>query len=109
MFELFQNKKSKKFHWNLKARNGQVILTSQGYSSKKGAENGIESVRKNCKDEKCFDMLTAKDGRTYFNLKSGNGQVIGKSQMYKSTSGCRNGIKSVSTNAPTATINDMTA
>jgi len=108
MFELFQSKKTKKFHWNLKAKNGQVILTSQGYATKKSAANGIASVSKNCGDKKCFEMNKAKDGRTYFNLKSTNGQVIGKSQMYKSDSGCRNGVKSVMANGKSKT-NDLTA
>ena len=41
-------KKSKddKFYFNLTAGNGQIILSSERYSSKSGATNGIESVRK---------------------------------------------------------------
>ena len=35
-----------KFYFNLKAGNGQVILTGQMYESKSGAQGGIESVRK---------------------------------------------------------------
>lgn len=107
MFEIFQAK-NKQFRWNLKAKNGQVILTSEGYESKKSAMNGIESVRKNCGDKKCFEMKTAKDGRSYFNMKAGNGQVIGSSQMYKSDSGCRNGVKSVMTNGK-GDVKDLTA
>ena len=35
------------FQFNLKATNGQVILTSEGYSSKAGCNNGIDSVKTN--------------------------------------------------------------
>ena len=88
----------------LKASNGQVILSGEGYKQRKSCENGIESVRKNSQDEGRFETKTAKDGRTYFVLKATNGQVVGKSQMYKSTSGCANGIKSVAENAPGADV-----
>ncbi|HAT65977.1 MAG TPA: hypothetical protein DCS66_15500, partial [Flavobacteriaceae bacterium] len=85
MFEL--KKSGDKFHFVLKAGNGQVILTSQMYASKASALNGIESVKKNCGDEKCWETKTAKNGKFHFNLKSTNGQIVGSSQMYKDESG----------------------
>jgi len=88
----------------LKAGNGEVILTSQQYATHKSCENGVDSVRKNCADESRFEVKTAKDGREYFVLKASNGQVIGQSQMYKSDSGCKNGIASVQRNAPDAKV-----
>ena len=88
----------------LKASNGQTILQSERYKSAKSCANGIESVRKNSQDERRFECKTAKDGRTYFVLKAANGQVIGKSQMYKSNSGCKNGMASVAANAPDAAV-----
>lgn len=90
----------------LKAANGEVILQSQGYSSATGCENGIESVKANATDESKFECREAKDGRTYFVLKANNGQEIGRSQMYKTQSGCDNGIASVAKNAPDATVVD---
>ena len=88
----------------LKASNGQVILQSERYKTRKSCANGIESVRKNSQDENRFECRTAKDGRTYFVLKAANGQEIGRSQMYKSNSGCSNGMKSVTKNAPDAVV-----
>ena len=38
------------FKFDLKATNGQVIATSEGYVAKKSCENGIESVKKNAVD-----------------------------------------------------------
>jgi uncharacterized protein YegP (UPF0339 family) len=88
----------------LKASNGQVILQSERYKTKKSCANGIESVRKNSQDENRFECRNAKDGRTYFVLKAANGQEIGRSQMYKSNSGCSNGMKSVTKHAPDAVV-----
>ena len=94
------------FQFNLKAGNGQVILTSQGYASKASCESGIESVKTHSQDDSKYERNTAKDGRFYFNLKAGNGQVIGTSQMYESGNGMENGIASVKNNAPTALVDD---
>ncbi|MBB4805416.1 uncharacterized protein YegP (UPF0339 family) [Chryseobacterium defluvii] len=96
------------FQFNLKAGNGQVILTSQGYGSRSACENGIESVRTNSGSDSNFERKTASDDRCYFNLKAGNGQVIGTSQMYESENGMENGIESVKTNAPGAVVEDET-
>lgn len=92
------------FQFNLKAGNGQVILTSEGYASKANCENGIASVRKNSQDDSKFEKKTASNGKFFFNLKATNGQVIGSSQMYEAEAGRDNGIVSVKTNAPEATV-----
>jgi uncharacterized protein len=98
--------KDNKFYFNLKATNGQVILTSQGYTDKKGCKNGVDSVKRNSKDGDRFEIKTSSNDKEYFVLNASNGQVIGKSQMYKSGSGCSIGIKSVVSNADGATIVD---
>lgn len=102
-------RKNAEFQFNLKADNGQVILSSEGYASKSSCTNGIESVRKNAADDARYERLTAKNGKFYFNLKASNGQVIGSSEMYESEAGRNNGIESVKRNAPTATVDDQTA
>ncbi|MFT0713621.1 YegP family protein [Flagellimonas lutimaris] len=99
--------KAGKFRFNLKAGNGQVILSSQGYSSKDGCENGIESVKKHSQDDGNFERNTAKDGSPFFNLKASNGQVIGNSEMYSSESAMENGIASVKKNAPGASVEEI--
>ncbi len=107
----FELKKSKneKYYFSLLAGNGQTILSSEMYEAKASAVNGIESVKKNAPDESKYDKLTGKDGSPYFTLKAANGQVIGQSQMYSSESARDNGIQSVMTNAPSATVDDQTA
>ena len=98
MYQLFQSEKTSKFHFRLKAGNGETIMQSQGYKDKAGAENGIASVAKNGGDEKNFEKKEASNGKFYFVLKAGNGQIIGQSQQYKTESGRDNGIKSVGKN-----------
>jgi len=98
-FEIFKGKTNKKFYFRLKAKNQQVILSSEGYNQKSGAKNGVKSVGKHAGKTDNFEVRKAKDGRKYFVLKASNGEIIGKSQMYKSDSGLRNGMKSVATNA----------
>jgi uncharacterized protein YegP (UPF0339 family) len=96
------------FMFNLKADNGEVVLTSETYKEKKGAENGIESVRKNAPNDERFERKTSKAGEPFFVLTATNGQTIGKSQMYSSTSAMENGIASVKKNGPDAKVKDTT-
>ncbi len=101
---IVSKRKNEEFQFNLKATNGQVILSSEGYTTKAACMNGIESVMKNSQEEKRFEVLESKNGKHYFNLKATNGQIIGTSQMYESLAGCQNGVQSVMNNAPDAEI-----
>lgn len=102
-------RKNGEFQFTLKAGNGQAILVSEGYTTKAACNNGIESVKKNSQDDSRFECLEAKNGKPYFNLKAGNGQIIGSSEMYESTAARDNGIESVKKNAPDADVVDETA
>lgn len=107
----FELKKAKdgQFMFNLKASNGQVILTSELYKTKPSAENGIESVRKNAAREGAFEAKTNAKGEPYFILKATNGQEVGRSEYYSSAKAMENGIESVKKNAPDAKMEDLTA
>ena len=106
-FEITKRKNGE-FQFNLKAGNGQVILTSEGYTTKSNCVNGINSVKKNSQIDERFERKVAKNGKPFFNLKATNGQIIGTSEMYESESGCENGIASVKKNAPDAEVVDLT-
>ena len=93
----------------MKATNGQVILTSEGYTTKTACMNGIESVKKNSQVEARFDKKVASNGKPFFNLKAANGQIIGSSQMYVNEKNMLNGVASVVKNAPDAPVVDLTA
>lgn len=101
-------RKNDEFQFNLKAGNGQVILASEGYTTKTSCDNGIASVRKNAPDDSKYDRKTSANNKFYFNLKAGNGQIIGTSEMYESESSRENGVASVKSNAPDATVDDQT-
>ncbi|MBQ1674029.1 MAG: YegP family protein [Bacteroidales bacterium] len=100
-------RKNGEFQFNLKASNGEVILTSEGYTTKSACLNGVESVKKNAVEEKRYEKLVAKNGKPYFTLKATNGQIIGQSQMYASERNRNNGINSVMKNAPVAVVVEL--
>ena len=102
-FECYKDKAGE-FRFRLKASNGNNILGSEGYKSKAGCMNGIESVQNNCGDADRYVKETTATGLFRFNLTAKNNQVIGTSQNYKSESGRDNGIESVGKSAPGAEI-----
>ena len=106
-FEI-KKRKDGEFQFNLKAGNGQIILTSEGYTTKANCEKGVNSVKKNATDDAKYDRKKSKNEKFYFNLKATNGQIIGTSEMYESSAGCENGIESVKKNAPDAEVVDLT-
>ena len=53
-FEVYKDKKGE-FRFRLKAKNGQIIATGEGYSKLDGCLKGVESVRKNAKDGKIVE------------------------------------------------------
>jgi len=100
--------------FDLKATNGQVILSSEVYKSKASCVKGIQSVVKNApaaavedqtvegfETKKCpkFEMYQDKAGEFRFRLKAGNGEIIAASEGYKAKDGCLKGIDSVKDNS----------
>lgn len=100
--------KDGQYMFNLKAANGQVILTSERYQTRDSALNGIDSVRKNALLDERYERRTASNGEPYFVLKAANHQEIGRSEMYSSEAAMENGIASVKKNAPEAILDDQT-
>jgi uncharacterized protein len=108
IYDLKHGANGEKYRFNLKSANGEVILISETYDSKKGALDGIESVRKHATDVALFERKNSKRSEPYFVLKGLNGQVIGMSEMYASEAACENGIASVRKNGPRAELRDHT-
>ena len=105
--------------FDLKATNGQVIATSEVYTTESACRNGIASVQKNApiaavenqtvegyavQKHPKFEMYLDKAGEYRFRLKATNGQVIATSEGYKAEASCVNGIESVKKNAVDAEI-----
>src|SRR5262245_43871746 len=106
-FELNKSKDGQ-FRFVLKAGNSEIILTSELYTAKSSAQNGIASVQKNCTSDDRYEKKESSNGKFYFNLKAGNQQVIGTSQMYTSAGGRDAGIASVKTNGTSTSVKDNT-
>lgn len=96
------------YRFNLIAPNGRIILSSETYTSKAGARNGIGSVKKNAKTKSRYEVREARNGEEYFVLKARNGEPIGRSETYESPSGTATGMASVQQNARGARIDDET-
>ena len=105
--------------FDLKAGNGEVIATSEVYSSLDACKNGVESVKKNApvanvenqtvegyaeQKHPKFEIYQDKAGEYRFRLKARNGEPIGKSEGYKAKDSALNGIASVGKNAPDADV-----
>jgi uncharacterized protein YegP (UPF0339 family) len=108
-FEIFQSSKNDQYYFRLKAAgNWEIILDSEGYTTKSNCQNGIESVKENAPHDERYERLEARNGEHYFNLKARNGEIIGSSETYTRRQGMENGIRSVMKNAPDAIIVDLT-
>ena len=107
------------FRFNLKAGNGEVIATSETYSTDSACKAGIESVRKNAVEAKLedqtvenfekvtnpkFEVYQDKAGEFRFRLKASNGEIIAVGEGYKAKASCLNGIESIRKNAPEAEV-----
>jgi len=105
--------------FDLKATNGQVIATSEVYTTMAACKNGIASVQKNApvaavEDQTVegyaahkhpkFEVYTDKAGEFRFRLKATNGEIIATGEGYSAKASCLNGIESVKNNAPEAEI-----
>ena len=93
------------FMFNLQSTNGQVVLTSERYTTKAAATGGVASVKKNAADDRMYE-LTGSGLR--FNLKAANGQVIGGSQNYASEAAAKDGMDAVKRAAAEALVDDQT-
>ena len=114
-FVMITGKSGVKF--NLKAGNGEIILSSEYYTGEAACRKGIASVRKNApaapvedqteenfavKPHPKFELYRDRAGEYRFRLKARNGEIIGVSEGYAAKSGCENGIASVQKNAADA-------
>lgn len=80
-FEVFKGKDGH-FYFRLLDDAGKVILTSEGYVTKQGCMKGIDAVRRNSVVPRRFRAKESEDRKSYFILKAGNGEVIGRSGLF---------------------------
>lgn len=106
------------FKFDLKAGNGEIIASSEIYTTEAACLKGLESVRKNCvgavEDQTVegfevqkhpkFEVYQDKAGEYRFRLKATNGQTVATGEGYKTKPSCLNGIESIKKNAPEAKV-----
>lgn len=100
---------SGQFHFVLKARNGEIILSGEEYKVKLSAEKGVASVKANAPTDARYERKVAKDGSPFFVLKATNGKTIGQSETYSTEAARDKGIAAVKSQAPAAKVVDLTA
>lgn len=83
---------------------GKSVVKSENYKAKKSALNGIESVKKNCQDDKRYEMKESKNGKFFFNVKASNGQVVGTSMLFASEADRSAAITELKSDAPAAAV-----
>ena len=108
--------------FNFVSSNGEVVATSEVYTTKKACKNGIASVQRNAEsdvenlEDKAgvhvkgakYETYKDKRGEFRFRLKATNGQIIAVGEGYKAIASCMNAIKSIKTNAKSAEVVDET-
>ena len=57
-FEVYTDKAGE-FRFRLKAKNGQIIATGEGYKAKSSCKKGIDSIRRNAVDSPVVEKLDA--------------------------------------------------
>lgn len=92
------------YYFNLKAANGEVVLSSQAYGTEADAMNATFAVTEVGTSSSNYEIKTSKDGGSYFNLKANNGEIIGSSETYYSTSNARRGRNQVIALLPSVDI-----
>jgi uncharacterized protein len=110
-FELLEAQ-SGEWYFNLKSPNGEIIGSSQLYSTKSNAERGARTVRalvrivaqgtQQAPRRERFELFKGEDSQTYFRLRAGNGEIMLSSESYASKTGAKNGLASVQANGHTA-------
>ena len=100
--------KNQQYMFNLVADNGEVTLTSETYTRRSGARNGISSVKTNAPTDSRYDRRTS-GKQFYFVLQAANSKVIGTSERYTRSQSMERGIASVKREAPDAPVRDLTS
>lgn len=106
-FELFVGE-NKQNYFRLRAGNGEIVLGSEGYSSKAAAQNGVASVKANGQNAANFQIIETVDGQFAIRLVAQNGEIIAKGESYVSKSNAQRAIVTIAgllaDGAPTAAL-----
>ena len=102
-FQIFQS--SGQYWYHLRADNGEIVQSGEGYTTKASCQNGIQSVKANCQPQRFESFFNV--GQYGFNHVASNGETIGRSEKYTTAQSRDHGIQVVLMEAPTARIEDL--
>ena len=102
-FQIFPS--SGQYWYHLRADNGEIVQSGEGYTTKASCENGIRAVKANCQPARFDSFFTA--GQYGFNHVAANGEIIGRSEKYTTSQARDHGIQVVLREAPEARVQDL--
>ena len=102
-FQIFQS--SGQYWYHLRADNGEIVQSGEGYTAKASCENGIRAVQANCQPQRFQSFLES--GQYGFNHMAANGEIIGRSEKYTTAQARYHGIQVVLREAPEARVQDI--
>ena len=106
-FMTYQSGVNQEYYFRFLTNDGRPVLRSEGYKSKSGLMNAIESVRENSMEDTQFETKQTDRGNWMFNLKAKNHQVIGTSVVFESKTDMLEAKRYVKANARSAKIEDQ--
>lgn len=83
------------FHWNVHAKNGQVVVTSEHYTTEAAALNGAYLVQERGRDLASYQIKQNAAGGFYFTIDAANGEIIGVSQAYTTRASAQTAVHGV--------------
>lgn len=106
-FQIFKSTVNNQYYYRLRATgNNEIILRGEGYTTNASCRAGIESVKANAPYDSRYERLHNATRQYHFNLKASNGQIVGTSESYTTSSNRDAGIELVKAQAPSASIED---
>ena len=96
---------SGQYWYHLRADNGEIVQSGEGYTTKASCHNGIRSVQANCQPQRFESFFNA--GQYGFNHVAANGEIIGRSEKYTTAQARDYGIQVVLREAPSARVEDL--
>ena len=106
VFEVYKDAREE-HRFRLKAPNGQIIATGEGYSTKASCLNGINSVKENCINPERWETYQDSSEEWRFRLKAANGQIIATGEGYSTEAALKNGVESIQKYALSADIKEV--
>lgn len=107
-FEIFKDSAGE-WRFRLKAANHETIAASEGYTTRRSAERGIDAVRRYAPTDSAYQSYQDEAGEWRFRLKAKNHETIAVSEGYTTRQGLERGIAAMKRYAPTATVHHVEA